>query len=215
MCVAVIGLFSAFKFGSASLDYAGVKNTIDEWQENASVQSKQEYEDVQTTMLEINALHGANPFYIDVAGQVQEWGAVSGFANKEALQDAKANYLAATKLRPLWPVTWANLAMIKWRLQQFDDEMLGFLHKANDLGPYSTEVHLLFTRLGISLYQANHPMFVDIKDIVYKRIGLGLRNADSKPLVLAFIDSTGALKNVCQWVTVDSDFTADQHLSCE
>jgi Mg2+ and Co2+ transporter CorA len=104
--------------------------------------------------------------------------------------------------------------MVKWRLQEFDQEMLAYLSKANELGPYSVDVHILFTRLGISFHDAKHPIYADIEDSVHERIGLGLRNSDSRTFILAFIESTDSLIDVCRWMKGKDDHTASQHLNC-
>ena len=214
LLLGAFGLFNAIKFGGASLDYLSVTNIIASWQDNAAISSQEEYDDVNASITNAKTLHGSHPLYTELAGQMQEWGAVSGYADTDALNLAKGHYLATTKLRPLWPVTWANLAMVKWRLHEFDDEMLSYLHKADELGPYSKEVHVLFTRLGISLYQANHPMYSDVKETVHERIRKGLQNKQAKIDIVAFIDSTNSLGAVCRWISVLDDYTADQHLLC-
>jgi hypothetical protein len=212
--VALIGFFNAFRFGGASLDYYLVRNAIDAWQVNARIQTQEEFNQARSAIQTANILHRSNPLYIDLSGQIKEWGAVSGFDERDGLLLAKANYLQATKIRPLWPVTWANLAMVKWRLQEFDEEMLGYLRKANELGSQTIEVHILFSRIGISLYAANNPMYIDIKEIVHARLGLGLRNSFSRAPIVSFIKSTESLSVVCRWMDETNKYTAQKHLSC-
>lgn len=212
--VAGVGFFNAFRFGGASLDYYLVRNAIDAWQVSARIQTKEEFNQAKSAIQTANILHRSNPLYIDLSGQIKEWGAVSGFDEKDGLKLAKANYLQATKIRPLWPVTWANLAMVKWRLQEFDEEMLGYLTKANELGPQTIEVHILFSRIGISLYAANNPMYTDIRDIVHKRLGLGLRNSLSRAPIVSFIESTESVSVVCRWMSEKDKYTAQKQLSC-
>lgn len=213
VAVAVVGFFSAFMFAGASFQYQWVKSTIASWHTNQGISKLQDYEQVRNAIATAEVLHGTNPLYIDLAGQIQEWGAVSGFADSNALHNAKLRYIHATQIRPLWPVTWANLAMIKWRLEEFDEEMLNYLYKANELGPYKVEVHVLFTRLGISLYKANHPMYGELKDIIHKHIRLGLRNTQSKEMVSDFVITTQMLATVCLWIKVNDEY-ANQYLPC-
>jgi hypothetical protein len=214
LLLGTVGLFNALKFGGASLDYLSVKSIIASWQNNAAIGSQEEFDEVNASITNAQMLHGSHPLYAELAGQLQEWGAVSGYADSDALHLAKEHYLATTRLRPLWPVTWANLAMVKWRLNEFDEEMMSFLNKADELGPYTKEVNVLFTRLGISLYQANHPMYSDIKETVHERIRKGLQNEQARKEILDFIDSTQSLEAVCRWISVLDDYTAEQHLLC-
>ena len=212
--IAALGLFTATRFGLASFYYVPVKNAIAKWQYNSASSSQLEFDEVKTNAGYASSIHGPNPLYIDAIGQLHEWGVVLGYTDLKSLQTAKNNYLASTQLRPLWPVTWANLAMVKWRLNELDSEMLNYLTKADQLGQYSIEVHLLFTRLGISLYQANHPIYGEIKNSVHSRIGKGLRNSQSKSEILAIIQSTDSMQAVCRWVQAIDDYTANQHLMC-
>lgn len=214
LLIVVLGIFSAFRFGAASLDYYLVRNTLENWQIDARIQTKEEFTRAKEAINNANALHRSNPLYMDLSGQINEWGAVSGFDQLASLERAKIDYLMATKARPLWPVTWANLAMVKWRLQEFDDEMLHYLNNANKLGPQSVEVHILYARLGITLYNAKHPMFTVISDTVRERIRLGLRNQQSKPVILSFVKLTGAIEEVCKWMIITDQYTADRHLPC-
>lgn len=214
MFVAIVGFLNAFRFGGASLDYYLVRNAIDTWQLNSHIQTKAEFELAKSAIYTAKILHRSNPLYMDLSGQIKEWGVVSGFDQKNGLTHAKDNYLQATKIRPLWPVTWANLAMIKWRLQEFDEEMLGYLFKADKLGPQTIEVHILFSRMGLSLYAANNPMYTKIKDIVHTRLQLGLRNSFSREPILTFIESTNSLSTVCRWMLQKDKYTANKQLSC-
>jgi len=212
--VAIVGFFNALRFGSASLDYYSVRDAVDDWELNASIPTEAEFEQTKGAINTANVLHYSNPLYIDLSGQLDEWGAISGFEETVGLKQAQANYIEATKIRPLWPVTWANLVMVKWRLQEFDEEMLDYLSRANKLGPQSVEVHILFVRMGLSLFAANHPMYAYIKDTVRERLRRGLRNPYSRDKIVSFINSTKSMSTACAWMLQEEDETAIKQLAC-
>ncbi|MDT0595957.1 VpsP family polysaccharide biosynthesis protein [Glaciecola petra] len=213
--VCVVGIFNAFRFGAANLDYYSVRNSIDLWSENGQTQTKEEYESAKRAIKTARILHSSNPLYIELTGQITEWGQVSGLDADKSLLDAKADYLKATTLRPMWPVSWANLAMLKWRLQEFDDEMLGYLEKANELGPQSREVHLLYSQLGLTLYKANHPFYININKVARERVVLVLKTHSSRDQFRDFINANGHLVTVCRWVKIDAPAVAKNFLSCK
>ncbi|MGQ8365249.1 VpsP family polysaccharide biosynthesis protein [Glaciecola sp. 1036] len=215
MFICVVGFISAFRFGTASLDFYSVQNSIDIWNKQKNVQSEEDFLKAKSSILTAKFIHFSHPLYADITGQVLEWGVVAGYLKPESLNDAKSAYLKATKLRPSWPVTWASLAMIKWRLQQFDDEMLQYLNNANTLGPVKPEVHRLYVELGLSLYNANHPFFISIRDSVKERLVLGLRNKESRPYIIDFIQRTKSKKTACRWIADKDTFVKKQVLSCE
>lgn len=213
--VCVVGIVNAFRFGAANLDYYSVRNYIDLWNQSGETQTLEEYEAAKRSIKTARILHSSNPLYIELSGQIIEWGNVSGLDTDKSLLDAKAAYLEATTLRPMWPVSWANLAMLKWRLQEFDDEMLGYLDKANELGPQSREVHLLFSQLGLTLYKANHPFYININKEVRKRVVNALKTHSSRDQLRDFISANGHLSTVCRWVKIDEPVVAENFLACK
>jgi hypothetical protein len=199
--LAFVCLITAVRFTSASFDYYKVRNILSSWQEQGNQQTVAEYQWAKSAIQSAVDSQPSHPLYQDLLAQVYEWGAIAGYENEnEALQAAKAHYLRETQLRPLWPVTWVSLAMIKWRQQEFDEQMLTYLQRASELGPKKPEVHLLYVQLGMALYASNHPMLLSIRDEFYRRISLGLRDAKSRGKVLALIKQYNAQKRVCRWL---------------
>ncbi|MBJ2135091.1 hypothetical protein JEU11_01355 [Paraglaciecola chathamensis] len=199
--LALVCFFVAIRFTTASFDFYKVRNIVTSWQEQGNTQTIDEYQLAKGAIESAVDSQPSHPLYQDLLAQVYEWGAIAGYEQHEqALNSAKAHYLRATQLRPLWPVTWASLAMVKWRQQEFDDEMLMYLEHANQLGPQKPEVHLLYVQLGMALYASNHPMLLTIRDEFYHRISLGLRAPQSRQKVLDLIKQYKAEKRVCRWL---------------
>lgn len=205
--IALVGFLNAFRFGAASLDYYTVRNYLELWTSEGGAQTQENYNTAKSAINTATILHHSHPHYIELSAQITEWGHVSGFEPDMSLQQAENTYLAATKIRPLWPVTWANLAMLKWRKQEFDDEMLKYLNNADKLGPQKAEVHLLFAQLGLSLYQANQPFYTRIKESVQSRIFKGLRASQVSTKLVSFIKQSGHKKTVCRWLNIDLNNT--------
>ncbi len=199
--LALVCLFVALRFTSASFDFYKVQNIVTSWQEQGNTQTIEEYQLAKTAIESAVDSQPSHPLYQDLLGQVSEWGAIAGYEEAESsLRLAKAHYLRATQLRPLWPVTWASLAMVKWRLQEFDDEMLLYLQRASELGPQKPEVHILYVKLGMALYANNHPMLLTIRKEFYHRVALGLSAPQSRKKVLELITQYKAEKRVCRWL---------------
>lgn len=196
-----IGLYQAFKFGSASLNFYHVKNILAEWQLSANQQSEAQYFIAKSAIEDAIDYHPSNPLYVDIMGQIFEWGTIAGYEDRDhGLSSAKKYYLAATKLRPSWPVTWASLAMIKWRYQEFDDETLSYLENANRFGPLKPEVHIIFSEMGLALYNNNHPFLLQIRERVHLHLALGLRNINSREVVISAINNYELHTQVCRWL---------------
>ncbi|GAB5379927.1 MAG: exopolysaccharide biosynthesis protein VpsP [Aliiglaciecola sp.] len=216
-CLLLIWLaFISLKYGSASLDYYRVKNIVEEWQNEGNQQTKRQYASAKSAVTRAVNKHPFNPLYIDTMGQILEWGALAGYEDNEnvALMEAKGFYQQATHLRPTWPVTWASMAMIKWRLQEFDTEMQFYLSQADKYGPMKPEVHILFVNLGFALYKHNQPMLLDIRQTFMNRIALGLRNPSTRFATLQQIQQSGVGSLICRWLKDEPDETLNFIKGC-
>jgi len=71
---------------------------------------------------------------------------------KEHRRAALDYYRAAIVRRPSWPHTWANLAVIKFRLVELDREFLTALERAAALGPWEPEVQKTVADLGLAAW---------------------------------------------------------------
>ena len=77
--------------------------------------------------------------------------------NKEAMpsrREAYTHYKKAISLRPTWPYAWANLAMVKYRLGETDDEFYHAMHKADELGPWEPGVQSVIVDIGLHYWNS-------------------------------------------------------------
>ncbi len=84
--------------------------------------------------------------------------AIEGRFSKAAPKDAEAevfrklaldHYRQSVKLRPVWPYAWSNMALVKFRLGQIDDEFYEALHNAERLGPWEPSIQRTVIELGL------------------------------------------------------------------
>ena len=215
LLISIVGFFQSARFGGASLDYYFVKNSVDDWQSNIETKTQNDYLRANSAIADAQRSHPTHPLYRDLQGQLLEWGALAGFVDpNKALNEAKGYYLNAIKLRPTWPVSYASLAVLKWRLGEFDDELAGYLDKANSYGPLKAEVHVLFVELGLSLYSVNHPFFIELQPHMKQRLSYAMRNAQSRTRALASIKELGQVKTACRWMRSYDPYTYKSLLRC-
>jgi len=62
---------------------------------------------------------------------------------------AKQDFHASLDVRPYWPLTWANLALVKRDLAEFDGEMMQALVNAAKYGPWEPGVHEMLAEIGL------------------------------------------------------------------
>jgi hypothetical protein len=209
--LSIWGIITTSQYGAASLDYYKTKSIMSLWQAKGYIESPEQYQKAKRAGYGAHNSHPNHALYLDVLGQIYEWGEISGYEDKkQALQHAKNYYLSATEIRPIWSVNWASLANVKWRLQEFDDEMLLYLHRADQFGPRKREVNIFFSELGLALYKVNNLFLLNISAQVKQRLAIALRDGDSKQKVMAVIKKYDAGKIVCFWLR-DEPYDSTRH----
>lgn len=167
VCIIILsgyGFHQVLYFGLASFHNYFVMNMLKHWQTLSLEHTYDDYSRIKTKAKKVVLYHPDNAEYWDLRAQVNEWGFIFGHEeNESALLEAKSQYLRATELRPLWPKFWTSLVKLKWRLQEFDEEMLYFFERATVLGLQKPKVHFVVIELGLALYANNHLMLLNIR----------------------------------------------------
>ena len=120
--------------------------------------------------------------------------------NKEAMssrREAYAHYKKAISLRPTWPYTWMNLALVKYRLGETDDEFYHALHKADELGPWEPGVQHVIVDIGLHHWNS---LSRDERKFVLSIIDKSLKHTARKHSidVLDLTKRYGALELTCR-----------------
>ncbi len=108
--------------------------------------------------------------------------------NNEAMpsrREAYVHYKKSISLRPTWPFAWVNLALVKYRLGETDDEFYHALHKADELGEWEPGVQRVIVDIGLHGWNSapgNERKFV--LDIIEKSLRHSARQHSFKVLNL-------------------------------
>jgi hypothetical protein len=213
--IALLGLYNATNYGLASLHFYAAQNTVLAWHAGNHLHNEASYNIAAQSAYKARKHHPAHPLYTDLSAQIYEWGAIGGYADASvALAISKNAYIKAAKMRPTWPVTYASLAMNKWRSNEFDGELINYLTLANKYGPKKAEVNILFVEMGLALYQSNNPFYVELRPYIKQRISQGIRNSQSQTRVLAAIQHYAAMRTVCRWMRESGTTVSNRILKC-
>lgn len=213
--IALLGLYNTASYGLASLSFYSVQNTVANWQVNRELQTEASYIKAKQAVAKARRKHTAHPLYTDLSAQIYEWGAIGGYEYKSVgLEVSKRFYMKAAKMRPTWPVTYASLAMNKWRSNEFDAELVSYLALANEYGPKKAEVNIVFVEMGLALYQSNHPFYAELRPFMQQRIAQGIRNFQSRDRVMQAIKQYDAQRAVCRWLKDTDEFVSKTMLKC-
>jgi len=146
--------------------------------------------------------------YLDRLGRVYEWQHVTlpfgAAAATESRQKALAAYRSSIEARPLWPYTWVQLAFVKLRLLEFDQEFDHALQQASQLGPTRVRVQAPLAEISFIAW----PQLDDRQQAVaWDAFEFTLRQDSRRAARLkGLIDQAGLTDEMCR--VVDSELTA-------
>lgn len=203
--------YQAVKMLSANLNFYQAFQLEKSWQKNQSLSSVTQLEQALKSITQSNLSHPNNPRYLITQGLIYEWGGISNeFDEKKQRQlllQAKGYYLHAVELRPTWPVTWATLAVLKWRLGEVDQEMIDFLKQADKYGQHTEEVSRAWLDVGFYIYKNKSIYTPQIIEGLRKHLKLSMADQRQKirQSTLSIIKRHNAGLLLCSW-SINYDF---------
>ena len=119
--------------------------------------------------------------------------------NEEAMPSRRAaykHYKDSISIRPTWPYAWVNLALVKYRLGETDDEFYHALHKADELGPWEPGVQRVIADVGLHYWGS---LSREERGFVLNIIDKSLHHAERNHSmdVLALTKRSGMLELMC------------------
>lgn len=197
--------YQAVKMLSANLTFYKAFQLEKIWQKTKSLSSAAQFEQALNDIEQSNISHPNNPRYLVSQGLIYEWGGISKEFDvkkqKELLLQAKGYYLQAVELRPTWPVTWSALAVLKWRLEEIDQEMVDFLMQADKFGQYTEVVNRAWLDVGFYIYKNKSIYSPQIINGLRKHLKLSM--ADNRQKIrqstLAIVKRHNVELLLCSW----------------
>jgi hypothetical protein len=125
-------------------------------------------------------------------------------------------------LRPTWPVTWATLATLKWRLGEIDQDLIEYLKQANKYGNTTLAVREAWLDIGLYLYLNKSPYTAQIMKGLREHFEFMIRDSHKsnsyaiKYSAINIIKRHNAQRIACKWLrTYDFDTTWHQQQLCK
>tara|TARA_Y100001956_G_scaffold16668_1_gene16182 strand:+ start:7060 stop:7767 length:708 start_codon:yes stop_codon:yes gene_type:complete len=187
----------------AALHYYKANNLLTQWRESEKINRQGDYILAKETAEKAVELSNNNPLYLDVLADIYQWGLYQKLESDpvNVTKMAMQLYKLSIQNRPSWPVTWANMAVLKWRNGEFDEDFKFYLSQADKFGKSQPEVHLLFTELGLAAYQARHPLYTQYKQTIKHRIYNAILSPQSRDKALSLIKKYEQRRITCRWLT--------------
>lgn len=187
----------------ASLNFYGANNYIEQWQKGDNVPTDEELNSALKYANDALGFHKNLALYSDTLSTVLQWKAIETddhTKSMELLSSAEVLNLHSLTKRPAWPVTWANLAYIKWLKSEIDDDFILYLNNASLYGPNTPEVHIALSSIGLAMSKQNVRQFLELKELVQQHTMAGLSHSKSRAIILETIANTKTKPMVCAWL---------------
>jgi len=161
ICVALFILLALIAVQCARLGLAGLlvqraQDVTDRWTSASRIPNLAVIRQADTYLTDSLEYAADNPWSLEALGALYLTRMHAARNPREALaltRDARVRFLQVLKLRPTSPFLWANLALTKLYLNEFDDEMLSALRHADELGPWEPAVQETILFVGLAAWQ--------------------------------------------------------------
>jgi hypothetical protein len=193
----IAGMYAAAVRGLADAHYTSSRLTLAEAAPaNRAPQRPEALASAQASMREALALEPSNPLFVEQSARLQELRALGlrrgDPAIRNGLRQSLAQYRVAAAMRPGSPYVWANIAMLKARLDDMDFEFYGALERAGRLGPWEPQVQIAMIDVGLTAWTW---LARPGKDLVLGALERGLLRQEPEIRRIATIH--GTLPQVC------------------
>lgn len=144
------------RLGLAGLLVQRAQAETERWAITARAPEKAEVRRVSSLLADSLDYVSDNPWSLEGLGALYLTRMRLSTNAREALaltRDARVRFLQAIQRRPTSPFLWANLALSKLYLAEFDEEMMNALRRADELGPWEPVVQQTMVFVGLAAWQ--------------------------------------------------------------
>lgn len=139
--------------GLSALYAIQARHEFDLWLKNPATMSFELWEKAHNNLASALAIDPNNPFLHEDLGRLLDNQAVhvkwlSAEQRAQIWKESLDHFRTALTLRPVSPYTWSNLALVKSRLGEWDEEIQLALRQAATLGPWEPEVQVSIVDAG-------------------------------------------------------------------
>lgn len=150
------GIYTAAKRGLADAHYTNARLELSAGATEKRTPRPEAIGPALASLREARVYEPSNPHYVEQVARLRELEALRlgarDPARREGLRQSLAQYREAAAMRPGSPYVWANIAMLKARLNDMDFEFYGALERAGRLGPWEPQVQLAMVDTGMATW---------------------------------------------------------------
>lgn len=183
LIIPIISLLLYFSYlavgiGIADLYAYSPRQKIEFWKNQQIPPSASELQEALTGIRSAIHWSSGNGEYHDIEGLLLYYQALNQHAQQniagftELTQTALSSFRTASDLRPHWPYSHANIALMKSALNQYDNEFLHAISNATTFGPWENAVNVTVATAGFAGW---HKLDTQTRQLVLENTERGLK----------------------------------------
>lgn len=209
---ALVTLYFAFHFLTASIYALATERNIDYWTKHSDGVTLEQVNETKLMILKALQHHRDHPHYHNLLGKVYEWEAYLGDdVDKESrLLNAKKAYLESALLRPTWSDTWVDLLVIETQLK--GENIALYFAQADRYGPFTPKVNNTLSQIGLnhwSIFSAPQ------RTIIIDHAARALAHPQSRGEAYQYLKSNGLLKFTCAAIIYNPQRYTEKNSLCK
>lgn len=193
----VCSVWSA-RSGIAAVHAYPAKNMLGKWSKQRLVLQQHDWHLLQSRLTQSLAYDSAVPELLTDLGNAYEsavfYSPIGDSSANTSRNFARQYYLQALSIRPGWPYSWADLARIKYMLNEIDSEFYEALQHAAMLGPWEPSVQLTVAEIGLHHW---HDINEETMQLVTRMIKNGIHQLDDAKRMYKLLQRYDMLVLVC------------------
>ncbi len=146
-------IYVAASWGLADIYYRPALNEIRSWISGKTQIDGESWDRLRLNLTKAQQLDPTNPYIhenLAIAYEGQFSKVAPGDIKAEADREkALAHYLTSVSLRPTWPYAWNNIMVVKFRLDEFDEEFFTAFYNSERLGTWEPYVQRMLVDVGL------------------------------------------------------------------
>ncbi len=142
---------AALRLGAADLTAFAPRRALERSATQPPVRDDERWASARAQLERAASLDADNPDLREALGRWHDAESLRLHSDAE-LREALTDFRRALALRPSSAYTWANVALLKLRLAEFDDEFGDAAARAARLGPWEPEVQLILANVAFGAF---------------------------------------------------------------
>lgn len=182
-------------WGLADVENKKVRVSINRWENDIDSFSTDDWDKTFSYAKAALEKDPHNPELLSLMGNVYEWNSFQADNEIQNNQNGKLAldyYRKAVQLRPQWPYTWSGIALLKYKMSEFDQEFQLALNNATELGPWEPKVQEIIAEVGLTSWdELEHTQRITIVENIRRGVTMQPR------VMLDILKKYGQLRLVC------------------